>query len=91
MARRTIYSTAAEALAGIGDGTSNTVLFGHGNIRTSQYKDDANVTLSCNIFVGGTTGTRSLTASRRYDDAVRLYSVNGSPSTATTWPSSTIP
>ena len=41
----------------ITDGTSNTVMMGHGNIRTSQYKSDANVTLSSNIFVGGTAGT----------------------------------
>jgi prepilin-type N-terminal cleavage/methylation domain-containing protein len=39
------------------DGTSNTIIVGHGNIRTSQYKSDANVTLSSNIFNGGTSGT----------------------------------
>ena len=44
-------------LVGITDGTSNTIMYGHGNIRTSQYKSDANVTLSTNIFKGGTTGT----------------------------------
>jgi prepilin-type N-terminal cleavage/methylation domain-containing protein len=44
-------------LVGIQDGTSNTIFFGHGNIRTSQYKDNADVTLSTNIFKGGTTGT----------------------------------
>jgi prepilin-type N-terminal cleavage/methylation domain-containing protein len=42
---------------GITDGTSNTVLVGHGNINTTQYQSDANVTLSTNIFMGGTTGT----------------------------------
>ena len=41
----------------ITDGTSNTVMVGEGNIKISQYKDDANVTLSSNIFIGGTTGT----------------------------------
>ena len=44
-------------LVGITDGTSNTIMYGHGNIRTSQYKLDADVTLSSNIFKGGTTGT----------------------------------
>ena len=44
-------------LIDITDGTSNTVIVGHGNIRTSQYPSDANVTLSINIFNGGTTGT----------------------------------
>ena len=44
-------------LVGITDGTSNTIMFGHGNIRTSQYKSKADVTLSSNIFKGGTTGT----------------------------------
>jgi type II secretory pathway pseudopilin PulG len=39
------------------DGTSNTVFFGHGNIRTSQYQAEADVALSCNIFKGGTSGT----------------------------------
>jgi prepilin-type N-terminal cleavage/methylation domain-containing protein len=43
--------------AGITDGTSNTIFVGSGNIRTSQYKDDAKVTLSSNVFLGGTTGT----------------------------------
>ena len=44
-------------LVSITDGTSNTVLAGHGNIRTSQYASNANVTLSVNIFVGGTAGS----------------------------------
>jgi prepilin-type N-terminal cleavage/methylation domain-containing protein len=43
--------------ADITDGTSNTIFVGSGNIRISQCKDDANVTLSSNIFLGGTTGT----------------------------------
>ena len=41
----------------ITDGTSNTVLIGHGNINVSQYNSSANVTLCTNIFTGGTTGT----------------------------------
>jgi prepilin-type N-terminal cleavage/methylation domain-containing protein len=41
----------------ITDGTSNTVLLGHGNIDVKQYTDNANVTMSTNIFMGGTTGT----------------------------------
>jgi type II secretory pathway pseudopilin PulG len=41
----------------ITDGTSNTIMIGHGNIRTSQYKANADVTLSSNIFKGGTSGT----------------------------------
>ena len=48
---------ARRTLAGIADGTSNTVFVGHGNINTTQYKSAANVTLSTNIFTGGTTGT----------------------------------
>ena len=41
----------------IKDGTSNTIMVGHGNISTADYKKDGNVTGSCNIFVGGTIGT----------------------------------
>jgi hypothetical protein len=41
----------------IADGTSNTVLAGHGNINTAQYSATANVAGSSNIFLGGTTGT----------------------------------
>jgi len=44
-------------LVGITDGTSNTIMIGEGNINTKQYNDNANVTLSSNIFMGGTTGT----------------------------------
>ena len=44
-------------LRAITDGTSNTIMYGHGNIRTSQYKLDADVALSSNIFKGGTAGT----------------------------------
>jgi len=44
-------------LDGITDGSSNTVLVGHGNVRTDQYLSNANVTMSTNIFRGGTTGT----------------------------------
>ncbi len=44
-------------LAGIPDGTSNTAALGHGSINTTQYKSDKDVTLSTNIFKGGTTGT----------------------------------
>ena len=44
-------------MVGITDGTSNTIFVGHGNIKISQYKSAANVTLSSNIFKGGTTGT----------------------------------
>jgi type II secretory pathway pseudopilin PulG len=42
---------------GITDGTSNTIMVGHGNIITTQYQSAADVTLSTNIFTGGTTGT----------------------------------
>jgi hypothetical protein len=44
-------------LIGITDGSSNTIMVGHGNINTDQYAHKANVTLSTNIFRGGTTGT----------------------------------
>jgi type II secretory pathway pseudopilin PulG len=44
-------------LVGITDGTSNTILVGHGNIDISQYKSVADVKMSSNIFGGGTTGT----------------------------------
>ena len=42
---------------GIPDGVSNTVFYGQGNISTKEYKNTADVTLSCNIFVGGNAGT----------------------------------
>lgn len=48
-AKRTLINTT--------DGTSNTLLVGHGNIRTTQYLSAKDVTLSTNIFGGGTTGT----------------------------------
>jgi hypothetical protein len=44
-------------LVGIADGTSNTIFAGHGNVATTQYGQSANVTLSTNIFDGGTFGT----------------------------------
>lgn len=44
-------------MVGVTDGTSNTIFFGHGSITTSQYSLPANVTLSTNIFQGGTFGT----------------------------------
>jgi prepilin-type N-terminal cleavage/methylation domain-containing protein len=44
-------------LGNMPDGTSNTVMMGHGNIDTTQYKSEKDVTLSTNIFKGGTTGT----------------------------------
>jgi type II secretory pathway pseudopilin PulG len=44
-------------LANIPDGSSNTIMVGHGNIDTTQYKSDKDVTLCTNIFKGGTTGT----------------------------------
>jgi type II secretory pathway pseudopilin PulG len=48
---------AQRTFAGITDGTSNTIIYGHGNINIKQYASDANVTLSTNIFNGGATGT----------------------------------
>jgi prepilin-type N-terminal cleavage/methylation domain-containing protein len=42
---------------GITDGTSNTILLGHGNISTEQYTAKSDVTLCTNIFNGGTFGT----------------------------------
>jgi hypothetical protein len=44
-------------IATITDGTSNTVLVGHGNINVDQYLLSGNVTLSSNNLNGGTTGT----------------------------------
>ncbi len=44
-------------LVRITDGTSNTIMVGHGNINTTQYMSAADVTLSSNIFGGGTFGT----------------------------------
>jgi Protein of unknown function (DUF1559) len=41
----------------IPDGTSLTILVGHGNINLSQYSSSSDVTLSTNIFKGGTAGT----------------------------------
>lgn len=42
---------------GITDGTSNTIMLGHGNIDTTQYLAEKDVKLSTNIFGGGTFGT----------------------------------
>jgi prepilin-type N-terminal cleavage/methylation domain-containing protein len=39
------------------DGTSNTILLGHGNIDTTQYMSNKDVKFSSNIFGGGTFGT----------------------------------
>jgi prepilin-type N-terminal cleavage/methylation domain-containing protein len=44
-------------IANITDGTSNTIMVGHGNINTEQYLAQSNVTLCTNIFNGGTFGT----------------------------------
>jgi hypothetical protein len=40
-----------------GDGAANTVMIGHGNICTNEYQSAKGVTLSGNIFVGGTANT----------------------------------
>ncbi len=42
---------------GITDGSSNTIMIGHGNIQTTQYALRANVANGSNIFLGGTWGT----------------------------------
>jgi uncharacterized Zn finger protein (UPF0148 family) len=44
-------------IAAITDGTSNTIMVGHGNIATNQYGLSAGVAFSSNIYLGGTTGT----------------------------------
>jgi prepilin-type N-terminal cleavage/methylation domain-containing protein len=45
-------------LVGITDGTSNTVLTGHGNIQTTQYSSSTEMAgISVNIATGGTWGT----------------------------------
>jgi prepilin-type N-terminal cleavage/methylation domain-containing protein len=44
-------------LVGITDGSSNTVMVGHGRISTGQYSASSGVTGSTNIFVGGGQGT----------------------------------
>jgi hypothetical protein len=41
----------------IPDGSSNTIMLGHGNINKKEYESDKDVTLCTNIFKGGTTGT----------------------------------
>ncbi len=48
---------AKRTLVGIIDGSSNTILAGHGNINVDQYKEASKVTLCSNIFGGGTFGT----------------------------------
>ncbi len=48
---------ARRTFADITDGTSFTILAGHGNINTTQYASNTNVAGSSNIFTGGTTGT----------------------------------
>jgi predicted Zn finger-like uncharacterized protein len=44
-------------MVGVTDGTSNTVFVGQGNVSTSQYSLSAGVTMSSNVFNGGTFGT----------------------------------
>jgi prepilin-type N-terminal cleavage/methylation domain-containing protein len=44
-------------LVGITDGTSNTIMVGHGNISLDQYMAKSDVTLCTDIFDGGTFGT----------------------------------
>jgi len=43
--------------ANITDGTSNTIMAGHGNINTKDYMSSSGVVGSSNIFTGGTIGT----------------------------------
>jgi type II secretory pathway pseudopilin PulG len=70
------------------DGTSNTILAGHANIKVSQYKSASDVTLSINIFSGGTAGTarggkngavnpKGVTLQRDSDKALELGSWGG--------------
>lgn len=56
-ATKTSSADKQRGLADITDGTSDTIMIGHGHIRISQYKANADVTLSSNIFKGGTSGT----------------------------------
>ncbi len=44
-------------MVGVTDGTSNTIMVGHGNIDIMQYPSNADVKLCSNIFDGGTFGT----------------------------------
>lgn len=70
----------------ITDGTSNTVLVGHGNIRPDQYQLSGNVALSSNIFDGGTTGT--MRAGNRGEAApggVTLARDSNTPPTVGSW------
>ena len=48
---------AKRTVVGITDGTSNTIMAGHGNIDLEQYMAQSKVTLCSNIFNGGTFGT----------------------------------
>ncbi len=45
------------SLIRIADGSSNTVMIGHGNINIDQYQSKSDVTLSTSVFNGGTFGT----------------------------------
>jgi prepilin-type N-terminal cleavage/methylation domain-containing protein len=55
-------------LVGITDGTSNTILAGHGNVATTDWSKSTAVTMSTNIFVGGTNGTCRTTAATMQRD-----------------------
>ena len=44
-------------LIGVTDGTSNTIMVGHGNINMKEYLSTKDVKLCVNVMVGGTTGT----------------------------------
>ena len=71
---------------GASDGTANTVFVGHGNISTAQYSLDANVTLSTNIYVGGTLGTmRAGKNGRRSPAGVSLSRDSATPPTIGSW------
>jgi type II secretory pathway pseudopilin PulG len=71
---------------GAPDGTANTVFVGHGNISTTQYSLDADVTLSTNIYVGGTLGTmRAGKNGKRSPAGVSLNRDSAMPPTIGSW------
>jgi prepilin-type N-terminal cleavage/methylation domain-containing protein len=71
-------------LVGIGDGTSNTVLTGHGNIQTTLYSQSTDMTgISTGIVYGGTWGTARGGPNTAISPSVALAAdTTASPSTA---------
>ncbi len=69
-------------MVGITDGSSNTIMVGHGQIRQGEYSLATGVTGSTSIFLGGLVGTARSNGASLQVNARDPVGVTGSPQTS---------